>query len=82
MDGHGEPSTFLDADTMDVLAAVGGGGGKQAATKNQALDETTDLPLADVSEIPLEQSNLEMSEDDFGNASPPPQSSRWTGTSA
>ena len=46
-----------------------GGGGKQAATKDQTLDETTDLQLADVSEIPLEQSNLEMGEDDFGNVS-------------
>ena len=78
--GNVEPVPFLDAgievgrdadleeqsfqvDMSDI------GGGKQAAAKDQTLDETTDLQLADVSEIPLEQSNLQMGEDDFGNVS-------------
>ena len=61
-------------DTSDV-----GGGGKQAATKDQTLDETTDLQLADVSEVPLEQSNLEMGEDDFGNVSGVPPEFRMDG---
>jgi len=83
--GNVEPVPFLDAEdrsgievgrdadleeqSFQVDMSDIGGGGKQAATKDQTLDETTDLQLADVSEIPLEQSNLEMGEDDFGNVS-------------